>query len=535
MRTTTTTPSRWSTRLVVEDESEAAAEPAAPAGPEGQTKGDDEDEEEDDFDPDDVEADLDAILKDRIAAAEDDDDEDEDEEVPGREERSDGADRVQPKRPERVRVPVLLPGEAPEPAGRHQAPALRRLRLTPTAPGLDAEPRRGGLTRLADARPETIRQATPVRSTVLDRSSTPPLGSGPRRPAAWCPNWPAGAAAQLGGPGDRAELAVQLGSSVRRRARRRPGRPRAEDALVGVDASRPATGANGAAPSTEARGGDVGDRTPPPASTSPRAGRSRRQSRRHSRPSRKGRGLGRGPRPRKPTGRRHSPSPEYDSLTTYQVVSPPARLRRAGWTGRAALRGRTTGARPSSAGRPAPGRARSCSPCPTACPARRTGCHRPDRRYRGDRYGRPAKLTPMTGPWCAAAHGVADPSYRGSARGGGRSSPLDRAPDGRPTCWPWWARSTVRWSASRWRPRALTEASVRVASVTDLWVSPRPGRWGWGRRCSTQSSPGRRRPAVRRRTPSRFRATAPPRTSSSARAGGTGHPWSTRRFAGTAT
>lgn len=41
--------------------------------------GEDEDEDDDELDPDDVEADLDAILKDRIAAGSDDDEDDEDE------------------------------------------------------------------------------------------------------------------------------------------------------------------------------------------------------------------------------------------------------------------------------------------------------------------------------------------------------------------------------------------------------------------------------------------------------------------------
>jgi len=81
--------------VVVEDddEEEAAAEPVA-----RRKKGDDEaEEDEDEFDPDDVEADLDTILKDRIAASEDEpDDEDELEQAaPGPAETPDG---VTPKR-----------------------------------------------------------------------------------------------------------------------------------------------------------------------------------------------------------------------------------------------------------------------------------------------------------------------------------------------------------------------------------------------------------------------------------------------------
>ena len=57
-----------------------------------------EDEEDDDdlVDPDDVEADLDTILKDRLVAADDSPDEDEEEAEP--EERGDPGDRLQPKR-----------------------------------------------------------------------------------------------------------------------------------------------------------------------------------------------------------------------------------------------------------------------------------------------------------------------------------------------------------------------------------------------------------------------------------------------------
>jgi hypothetical protein len=76
----------------------AAAVPAAKAtATKARKASDDEDDEEedDDLDPDDVEADLDAILKDRIAAQpEDEDDEDE---VPEPDDRSDGAGRIQPK------------------------------------------------------------------------------------------------------------------------------------------------------------------------------------------------------------------------------------------------------------------------------------------------------------------------------------------------------------------------------------------------------------------------------------------------------
>jgi hypothetical protein len=76
---------------VVEPDAEEKAAPAAkrPA----RKKGEEDEEDEDELDPDDVEADLDTILKDRIAAT---DDEDEDEEE------ADGqggtGTRVQPKK-----------------------------------------------------------------------------------------------------------------------------------------------------------------------------------------------------------------------------------------------------------------------------------------------------------------------------------------------------------------------------------------------------------------------------------------------------
>ncbi|MEO7555882.1 MAG: hypothetical protein ABIV94_04675 [Acidimicrobiales bacterium] len=77
-----------------EDDDTAAAAKARPA------KAGEEDSDEDDLeeeDPDDVEADLDTILKDRIAAA--DDEEEEDEDVPvDTEDRTDG-NKIQLRRP----------------------------------------------------------------------------------------------------------------------------------------------------------------------------------------------------------------------------------------------------------------------------------------------------------------------------------------------------------------------------------------------------------------------------------------------------
>jgi len=79
--------------LLEEDEAEPGPRPAAAA----RKAGGEEDEEDDDdvLDPDDIEADLEEILRDRIAAA-DDEDEEEEEEAPLASERTVGS--VAPKR-----------------------------------------------------------------------------------------------------------------------------------------------------------------------------------------------------------------------------------------------------------------------------------------------------------------------------------------------------------------------------------------------------------------------------------------------------
>lgn len=79
-----------------EEETVVAPKPATKATKRRRTESDEEDDD-DEIDPDDVEADLDTILKDRIAAQPDDEDEeDEQQEV---DERGDGTGRIQPKRP----------------------------------------------------------------------------------------------------------------------------------------------------------------------------------------------------------------------------------------------------------------------------------------------------------------------------------------------------------------------------------------------------------------------------------------------------
>lgn len=77
---------------VEEEEEEAPA-----AAPRRAATAEDDDDEEDLVDPDDVEADLDTILKDRLVTAEEEAEED-DEEVEV-DDRGDPVDRIQPKRP----------------------------------------------------------------------------------------------------------------------------------------------------------------------------------------------------------------------------------------------------------------------------------------------------------------------------------------------------------------------------------------------------------------------------------------------------
>jgi hypothetical protein len=85
----------------------------------------DEDEDEDLVTPDDVEADLDTILKDRLVSVSDDDDEDEDEDEEP-EDRAEGADRLQPKRADETLCPqcfLLVRASAPGcPVGDDECP-----------------------------------------------------------------------------------------------------------------------------------------------------------------------------------------------------------------------------------------------------------------------------------------------------------------------------------------------------------------------------------------------------------------------------
>ena len=77
-----------------EDEDEDEEEDVEAAARRRPRKEDEEEDEDEDLDPDDVEADLDAILKDRIAATDD-----EDEETIEPESGGEGSNRLQPRRP----------------------------------------------------------------------------------------------------------------------------------------------------------------------------------------------------------------------------------------------------------------------------------------------------------------------------------------------------------------------------------------------------------------------------------------------------
>lgn len=82
-----------------EDEEEEEEEAPAPAKARGR---DEEDDDDDDVDPDDVEEDLDTILRDRIAAGAEDDEEEEEDVVV---DTADGSDRVPPRAAEEHSCP----------------------------------------------------------------------------------------------------------------------------------------------------------------------------------------------------------------------------------------------------------------------------------------------------------------------------------------------------------------------------------------------------------------------------------------------
>jgi len=111
----------------LEIDEEEDEEAAAKAGPVRRSvTSEDEDEDDDMLAPDDVEADLDTILKDRLVAAEEDTNEDEEEP----EERGEPGDRLQPKRADEQLCPscfLLVRQSAPMcPVGDDDCPLFSR-------------------------------------------------------------------------------------------------------------------------------------------------------------------------------------------------------------------------------------------------------------------------------------------------------------------------------------------------------------------------------------------------------------------------
>jgi hypothetical protein len=98
-----------------EEEEEDAEEDETAAARAKRRAGEEEEDEDDDLlSPDDVEADLDRILKDRLVTTDEDDDEDEEEDEP--EDRADGGNRLQPKRADEQLCPqcfLLVRAAAP--------------------------------------------------------------------------------------------------------------------------------------------------------------------------------------------------------------------------------------------------------------------------------------------------------------------------------------------------------------------------------------------------------------------------------------
>lgn len=109
--------------LPVDEEEEDEEEDAT--GPVRRSVSDEEDEDEEMIAPDDVEADLDTILKDRLVTTEEEDEGDEEEP----EERGEAADRLQPKRADEQLCPrcfLLVRQSAPVcPVGDDDCPLFR--------------------------------------------------------------------------------------------------------------------------------------------------------------------------------------------------------------------------------------------------------------------------------------------------------------------------------------------------------------------------------------------------------------------------
>ena len=162
--------------IEVAEDAEDEEDETLPARP----KREDEDDDEDEVDPDDVEADLDAILKDRIAAADDEDDEDEDVVVETRS-ATDIAEGVSPKKANEftctgcfllVNRGQFGPDDAMHcPVGESVCPAIEQLRAVPAAP----------------AKTQNRKSSTPVKAAATKAAPTkaaPTKAAAPKAPAA---------------------------------------------------------------------------------------------------------------------------------------------------------------------------------------------------------------------------------------------------------------------------------------------------------------------------------------------------------------
>ena len=97
-----------------EEEEEGDEDETAAARAKRRAGEEEEDEDDELLSPDDVEADLDRILKDRLVTSDEDEDEDEEEDEP--EDRADGGNRLQPKRADEQLCPqcfLLVRASAP--------------------------------------------------------------------------------------------------------------------------------------------------------------------------------------------------------------------------------------------------------------------------------------------------------------------------------------------------------------------------------------------------------------------------------------
>ena len=104
-RSSTETTRTWSTRSSrTEADVEVVEVEDVAARSRRHARSDDDEDDEDEADPDDVEEDLDTILKDRIAAGSDDDEDEEEGEIVV-DDRSGEGDGVSPRRPEEVSCP----------------------------------------------------------------------------------------------------------------------------------------------------------------------------------------------------------------------------------------------------------------------------------------------------------------------------------------------------------------------------------------------------------------------------------------------